>query len=475
MRRFILLITVAALASGCNVGKKYVRPKVDVPAEYRTETVGTRLSVTPSSPSKASLADMKWFEVFKDPQLQELVRAALVNNYDLRETVARVNFARGQLGVTRADQYPNVNGGAELLTERASRSGAQEIPEPFQVSRTFGSVALGLLTFELDIWGRLRNATEADRNRLLAEEENQKAVVVTLVASVAAGYYSLRELDLELEIAQRTLDSRRESLRIIQLQEGAGIATMLDVRQAQELLQQAATSIPDIRRSIGLQENFLATLVGANPREIVRGAALEAQQMPPDVPTGLTSDLIERRPDILAAERLLAAANAEVGVAKAAYFPRISLTGLFGFQSDQLSSLFTGPSRIWSFRPVLDQPIFQAGRLKGNLRIAKANREFALVEYERAVQNGFREVSDALISYQNVREQRAEQERLVEVLRDRVRLANLRYEGGVDLYLAVLDAERELFDQELELARVRLDEVTTVVTLYKALGGGWEL
>jgi multidrug efflux system outer membrane protein len=376
--------------------------------------------------------------------------------------------------VTRADQYPNVNAGAELATERVSRSGQQELPKPIQVSRTFGTVALSLLTFELDLWGRLRNATEAQRQLLLAERENQKAVIVALVADVAAGYFQLREFDLELEISKQTLASRQESLRIISLQEKAGIATMLDVRQAEELVQQAAVTIPDIERSIALQENFLATLVGSNPREIVRGDALTEQQMPPEVPTGLTSDLIERRPDIVGAERVLEAATAEVGVAKAAYFPRISLTGLFGFQSDQLSSLFTGPNRVWSFAPSLAQPVFQAGRLGSNVRIAKGQREFALVEYERAVQNGFREVSDALISYKYAREQRAEQERLVEVLVDRLRLANLRYEGGVDLYLSVLDAERELFNAQLDLARSRLDEISTVVQLYKALGGGWQ-
>jgi outer membrane protein, multidrug efflux system len=472
MKRLIVLITALALTGGCNIGKKYVRPKVDVPNEYRAadQTILRRTGM----PATANLADLKWFEVFKDPALQELVRAALENNYDLRQAMARVDAARGQLKVTKADQYPNVNAGGSLATVRSSRSGENELPEPNQVSRTFGSVALGLLEYEIDLWGKLRNATEADRNRLLAEREFQKAVVVTLVANVAAGYYGLRELDLELQIAQSTLESRKESLRIIELQEGAGIATMLDVRQAQELLQEAATTIPDIKRSIALQENLLATLIGTNPREITRGIPLVDQQMPPEVPTGITSDLIERRPDIIAAERLLAASNAEVNVAKAAYFPRISLTGLFGFQSDQLSSLFSGPLKVWSFAPLLEQPVFQAGRLKGNVKIAKANREFALIEYERAIQNGFREVSDALISYQRVREQRAEQETLVTILLDRVRLANMRYEGGVDLYLSVLDAERQLFDAQLELARVRLDEVSTVVQLYKALGGGWQ-
>ena len=315
-----------------------------------------------------------------------------------------------------------------------------------------------------------RALAKAPDNRFQTVAEFGRA----LVAAVAQSYFELRELDLELEISQRTLASRVESLRIIRLQEGAGVATMLDVRQAEELVYTASARIPELQRLIGLQENFVATLVGVNPRDIPRGAALVDQQMPPEVPAGLTSDLIERRPDIRSAEQQLVSANALVGVAKAAYFPRISLTGFFGFQSDQLSSLFSGPTRTWSFAGQLSQPIFQAGRLKSNVRVAKAQREIALIEYERSIQNGFREVSDALISYQYIREQRVQEELLVNALRDRVRLANLRYEGGIDNYLSVLDAQRELFDEELRLAQLRLGELTTVVQLYKALGGGWQ-
>ena len=468
MKRATVVATLAMLLTGCTVGKKYQRPAVEIPDVHRGAPV------TSVAPTAASLADTKWFEVFKDEKLQELVRMSLDSNFDARVAVARIDLARGQLGITRADQFPSVNAGAELATVRSSRSGQLEIPEPEQVKRTFGTVALGLLTFELDIWGRLRRATEAQRAQLLSEEENQRTIYVTLVAAVAQAYFELRELDLELEISQRTLTSREESLRITRLQEGAGVATMLDVRQAEELVYTASARIPELKRLIGLQENFVATLVGVNPRDIPRGAALVDQQMPPEVPAGLTSDLIERRPDIRSAEQQLVSANALVGVAKAAYFPRISLTGFFGFQGDQLSSLFSGPTRVWSFAPQLSQPIFQAGRLKSNVRVAKAQREIALIEYERSIQNGFREVSDALISYQYIREQRAEQEKLVNALRDRVRLATLRYEGGIDNYLAVLDAERELFDQDLRLAQLRLGELTTVVQLYKALGGGWQ-
>jgi multidrug efflux system outer membrane protein len=404
MKRLLIIVSAAALVTGCNVGKKYVRPRVDVPAGYRSDIAPGALA-----PSDAStLADTRWFEVFKDQKLQDLVREALDNNYDLRVAVVRIDLARAQLGITRADQLPNVDANGDITTYKAARDGQQELPEPIEVKRTFGSLTLSLLNFELDLWSRLRNASEAQRQILLSERENRKAVLVALVAGVAAGYYQLREFDLELEIAQRTLTSRQESLRIIRLQEAAGIATMLDVRQAEELVQDAAARIPAIQRSIGLQENFLSTLVGSNPREIARGDALADQPMPPDVPTGLASDLIERRPDILAAERLLESSNAQVGAAKAAFFPRISLTGLFGFQSDQLSNLFSGPARIWTFTPAFNQPIFQGGRLKSNYRLAKAQRDIALIEYERAIQNGFREVSDALISHKYSRLQRVE-------------------------------------------------------------------
>lgn len=467
MPRIAVVLAVSILLTGCTVGKKYQRPAVEIPDVHRAAPA------TPA-PSSVSLADAKWFEVFKDEKLQQLVRESLVSNFDARVAVARIDLARGQLGITRADQFPNVNAGADLSTVRTSRSGEIEAPKPAQVERTFGTVALSLLTFELDIWGRLRRATEAQRAQLLSEEENQRAIFVTLVAAVAQAYFELRELDLELDISRRTLSSREESLRLIKLQESAGIATMLEVRQAEELVFTAAARIPELEGRIVLQENFIATLLGVNPRDIPRGEALVDQHMPPEIPSGLTSDLIDRRPDIRAAEQQLVSANALVGVAKAAYFPRISLTGFFGFQSDQLSSLFSGPTRIWAFTPQLAQPIFQAGRLKSNVRVAKAQREIALIEYERAIQNGFREVSDALISYQKVREQRAQQDLLVGALRDRVRLSMLRYEGGIDNYLNVLDAERELFNAELDLAQLRLGELTTVVQLYKALGGGWE-
>jgi len=294
------------------------------------------------------------------------------------------------------------------------------------------------------------------------------------VGDVAAGYFSLLELDNELEIAKRTLVTREESLRLIRAREQGGLATALDVRQAEELVYQASETIPDTQRQITQTENQLSFLAGANPGSITRGKTLDQQETLPTVPTGLPSSLLERRPDIRAAEENLASRHALVSVAKKAFFPSISLTGLLGFQSDQLSSLFTGPSRAWSFVPQLTQPIFTGGRLKSNLKFARADQEFAVVEYERAIQNAFKEVSDALVQYQKVREVRTQQELLVATLQERSRLAHFRYEGGVDTLLNALDSDRELFSAELDLTQTKRNELLSLVQLYKALGGGWQ-
>jgi multidrug efflux system outer membrane protein len=427
------------------------------------------------APDPQTLADTKWFEVFKDDKLQELIRAALVSNYDLREAVARVDEARANYGITRADQFPTFDGSSDITTERRSRSGVFDIPEPAKRDRTFGSVLLNLLTFEVDIWGRLRRATEAARADLLASEEVRKAVVTTLVSDVATSYFNLRELDFELEIARRTLASRQESLRIIKLRQERGVSNMLEVRQAEQLVYSASETIPATEQAIEQQENFLSFLLGKNPTGVSRGLGLTEQQMPPSVPPGLPSDLIERRPDIRAAEQNLVSANALIGVAKAAYFPRITLTGFLGFESAQLSKLFSNSRSVWAFAPQVTQPIFTAGRIRSNVRFTQAQREVFLINYERTIQNAFREVSDSLIAYRKVREVRAQRALLVETLTDRSRLAYLRYTGGVSNLLEALDADRNLFDAELSLAQSRRDELLTVVQLYKALGGGWQV
>jgi len=421
-----------------------------------------------------SIGDLKWFEVFKDPELQQLVRTAMVQNYDLRLAGARINAARANLGLARSDQFPQFEAGADLTTNRFSNNGQLAGSGQSGERRSFGSVLVNLLTFEIDVWGRLRNQTKAARAELRATEEDRKAVMTTVVGDVAGDYFNLLELDSQLDIAKRTLATRENSLRLIQARQQGGLATMLDVRQAEELVYQASQTIPDTERAIEQTENQLSLLLGNNPAPITRGTPLAEQQELPTVPAGLPSSLLERRPDIRSAEENLLAQRALVSAAKAAYFPRISLTGLFGFQSNQLSSLFTGPSRAWTFVPQLTQPIFTGGRLKSNVKFARAQQEFALVAYERTIQNAFREVSDALVQYRKVREIRIQQELLVKTLQDRSHLAYLRYEGGVDSLLNALDSDRDLFEAELNLTQTKRDELISVVQLYKALGGGWQ-
>ena len=469
MRGHALLIAVVALSAGCAVGPNYRRPVTQVPATFRAPT--------PLPPSQAaSIADLKWFEVFQDEKLQELIRTALEHNFDLREAVARVEEARANLGITRSNQFPTIAAGASVETNRVSRAGATPLPPSFLPSqnRTFGTVALQLLSFEVDIWGRLRRATEAARANLLSTEETRKAVITTLVSDVATAYLTLRELDYELEISQRTLQTREESLELTRSRQTGGVATLLDLRQAEQLVDTAAETIPELERQIEQTENQIRLLLGENPGNVVRGRTLAEQKLPPDVPAGLPSALLERRPDIRAAEQSLIAANAEIGVARAAYFPQVSLSGFLGGQSNQLTSLINGPHSAWNLTPQITQPIFTAGRIRSNVQLVTAEREQALVQYERTIQTAFADVSNSLIAHQRVRESREKQEALVAALQDRLRLAYVRYRGGVDTQLNALDADRDLFQAELSLAQIRLNESLTVVQLYKALGGGWQ-
>jgi multidrug efflux system outer membrane protein len=466
--RFVALLT-AGLLTGCAVGPNYHRPAVHTPETFRAPE-------PLPAPQAASLADLKWWEVFKDEKLQELVRTALEQNYDLRDAVARVEEARANLGITRSDQFPNASASGQVQFSRLSRKGAFPLPASFVPSqnRNWGEAQLNLLSFELDIWGRLRRATEAARANLLGAEENRKAVVTTLVSDVATSYFSLRELDYELEISRETLATRQESRHLNQTRQGGGVATLLDLRQSEQLVYTASETIPALQQQIEQTENRLSLLLGKNPEGVIRGQRLTEQEFPPNVPTGLPSALLERRPDIRAAEQNLIAANARIGVAKAAYFPQLSLTGLLGGQSNQLSSLFSGPSRAWSFIPQVTQPIFTAGRLKSNVRLAEAQRQSALIQYEKAIQTAFTDVSNALIAHQRVRESRVQQQLLVTALEDRKRLAYVRYRGGVDTLLNALDADRDLFQAQLTLSQTKLNELLTVVQLYKALGGGWQ-
>lgn len=460
-------IVVCLLANAVAAQTKGPSPAVQTPVAFR--------GVDPNAaPDRNSIGDLKWFEVFKDQELQKLVRTAMVQNYDLRAAVVRIDAARANLGLTRSEQFPQFEASADVTSVRTSQNGQLAIPGQGGRSRSFGSVLLNLLTFELDVWGRLRQQTKAARAELRASEEDRKAVMTTVVGDVAGQYFTLLELDSELEIAKRTLATREDSLRLIRARQQGGVATMSDVRQAEELVYQATQTIPDTERLIEQTENQISLLLGNNPASIQRGRPLAQQEELPAVPPGLPSSLLERRPDIRAAEENLVAQKALVSAAKKAFFPRISLTGLLGFQSDQLSGLFTGPSRAWTFVPQITQPIFTGGRLKSDVKFAKAQQQLALIQYQQTVQNAFREVSDALVQYRKFKEIRVQQALLVDTLRDRSRLAYLRYEGGVDTLLNALDSDRELFNAELNLTQTKRNELLSLVQLYKALGGGWQ-
>ena len=462
----LLLVSMLLGSPAYVVAQQSQRPTVQKPGTFRGDTR--------TQPDAQSIANLKWFELFQDQRLQDLIREALTYNYDLRQAVAWIDAARANYGITRADQFPTIGASGDVSNQRLSRSGAFDLPKPAKRDRSFGSVLLNLLTFELDIWGRLRKATAAAKADLLATEEIRLAVITTLVSDVASSYFALREFDYELDISHRTLTSRQESLRIIKLRQSQGIATMLEVRQAEELVYDATEVIPALEQSIQQTENFLSYLTGKNPGAIARGLSLTENTLPPEVPPGLPSDLIERRPDIRAAENSLVAANARISVAKKAFFPRISLTAFLGFESGQLTELFSGSRNVWNVFGEITQPIFTGGRLKSNVRLTQAERDFLLIDYQKTIQSAFREVSDSLIAYQKTREVRTQRALLVETLRDRTRLSYLRYTGGVATLLDYLDADRELFEAERSLALARRDELLSVVQLYKALGGGWQ-
>jgi NodT family efflux transporter outer membrane factor (OMF) lipoprotein len=468
-RKTALSAILLCLLCGCTVGPNYQRPKLATPAQFRAPTP------LPTTEAE-SLADLKWFELFKDEQLQALIRRALVQNYDLRDAAARVEEARANLGITRSDQFPQFGASGGVDINRLSRQGEEPIPASFLPSqnRNFGAISLNLLSFEVDLWGKLRRATEAARANLLNAEENRKTVITTLVSDVATAYLSMRELDHELEISNETLETRQESLNLVKSRQVGGVATRLDMRQAEQLVDTAAQTIPVIEQQIEQTENQIHLLLGEPPGDVPRGKLLTDQNLPPEVPAGLTSALLERRPDIRAAEQYLIGANAEIGVAKAAYFPQLTISGFLGGQSTQLTNLLSGPASAWSLAPQLAQPIFTAGRLKSNVRLTEAQREDALIQYEKTIQTAFMEVSNSLIAHQRTRESREKQEDLVVALTDRTRLAYIRYRGGVDTQLDALDADRDLFSAELQLSQIRLGEVLTVVQLYKALGGGWQ-
>jgi multidrug efflux system outer membrane protein len=463
VRRLIALSLITLLLSGCAVGPNYKRPSVNVPGRYRG-------AIPPEATQAAaeSLGDQKWWEVFEDLQLQDLIHTALQQNYDVRIAATRILEARAQVGITRADQLPTINAGAQTIDQRSPRT------KFFPAYETSAHQVDLSLAWELDFWGKYRRANESARATLLATQWAREAVISTLVSDVAAAYFQLRELDLQLEISRRTLASRQNSLQLTQVLAKGGGTSMLDVRQAEQLVFTAAETIPDLERRIEQQENFISTLLGNNPGPIARGTKLTDQPHSPDIPAGIPSSLLERRPDIRQAEAQLIAANAQIGVAKAAYFPQISLTASSGFQSSALTSLFTGPAGLWNFGGSLAQPIFAGGRIRSGVRLSEARQQEAALVYQQTIQQAFRGVSDALVEYRKDREFREQQQQLALSAQDAAQLSEMRYRGGATSYLEVLTNETNYFDAELGLAQAQLNELLGLVSIYRNLGGGWQ-
>jgi multidrug efflux system outer membrane protein len=460
MRRFIAGLALCLMLAGCMLGPDFQRPAVPAPEVWRDAQ---------AKADPTSLADLAWWDLFEDEELRALVHSALEANKDLRIAVTRVEQARAQLGVARAAQFPEINAGASATTNRFSETAPVlgQGGEDELLSTTVD------LTFEIDVWGRLRRATEAARAELLAGEEARHAVVMTLVSDVATAYLRLRQLDMELETTRRNVASRQGSLQLVRDRFEAGLTSALDLRQAEAELASTAAQIPDLERQIAQTENQLSILLGRTPSGINRGRPLTGQTSPPTVPAGLPSALLERRPDIRQAEAGLVAANARIGVAKAAFFPQVSLTGFFGVESVALSDLFTGPSRVWQFGPSVTLPIFNAGRNRANLELAEARNQEALIRYEQAIQQAFREVEDALIAHRKAREALDEQEAAVRASREALNIAEFRYTSGLTSYLSVLDAQRSLLAAEVSESRTLLSQLVAAVQLYRSLGGGW--
>lgn len=462
LESLIFALLASGLLAGCVVGPNYHKPIVQPPTAYRD------LRENPQAQAQAaSYADLPWWQVFQDPQLQELIRTALKQNYDMQLATERINAARAQLTITRSNLFPQVQGNGDF-------SGGKD--KNFQTKSNFLTLTADA-AFQLDFFGRLRRATEASRAQLLATEEAQHTVMLTLVSDVASDYFALLQLDLQLQIARDTVNTQEGSVKLTKLRLSHGVATKLDVLQAQQVLDTANAQIPDIERRIGQEEDAISILLGNYPQGVPRGRPLAEQVLPPEVPPGLPSSLLERRPDIRQAEQNLIAANAEIGVAKAAFFPQISLTGsgggAFG-RSSAFSSLMSSHTGIWSYGAQVSQPIFTGGALRGNLRLAKSQHQQALIAYQQAIQRAFGDVSDALIGYQKFHEVRVRQEQLVGDLEESVRLSIMRYRGGTTGYLEVLDGQRSLFAAELTLAQARGNEYQSLVQLYRALGGGWQ-
>jgi outer membrane protein, multidrug efflux system len=458
------LLTLGLLLTGCTVGPDYSRPEIATPEVYRGVS-----SNPPTAVSTQLLGDQKWWDVFQDPVLQQLIRLALQQNYDVRIAASRVLQAQAQLGITRADQFPTVSAGSQAFgqyTPKTSRA--------FPAYRTnAGELDLSVV-WNLDFWGKYRRETEAARANLLASQWGQRAVLSSVVSSVATAYFTLRELDWALDLSKSTLAARQNSLQLTNVLARNGSASALDVRQSEQLVYTAAETIPDLERQISQEENLLSILLGDNPGPIPRGRPLTEQPDPPGVPVGLPSELLERRPDVREAEETLVAANAEIGVAKAALFPSISLTGLAGFESNALNNLFSHSQRIWNEAGSLTQPVFAGGALRSGVRLAEAQEQQMLLTYRQTIMNAFQQVSNSLVAYQKGREFREQQGLLTAAAEDTDHLSKILYQHGGASYLQVLTSENNAFAAELNLAQAQLDERLALVQLYNALGGGWE-
>ena len=462
---FTLLIIAATLLTGCKVGPNYRKPAVPLPPAYHGP------DDNPSDQAQAqaaSFADLPWWQVFQDPVLQELIRRALKQNYDLQTATEKIIQARAQLMVTRSNQFPQLTADGNAVDERTFQG--------FPAKTRFATYAADA-TFQLDLFGQLRRATESARAQLLSTEYAQRTEILTLVSDVASDYFSLLSLDLQLQITRDTIATQEDAVRLTEFRLQHGVATKLDVLQAKQVLDTANAQLPELQRQIGLEEDAISILLGDYPHIVIRGLPLVDQQLPPEVPAGLPSSLLARRPDISQAEQNLISANAQIGVAKAAFFPQISLTGSGGGavgRSTVFSSAISSDIGTWSVGGQLTQAIFEGGKLRGNLRSAKSQQRQALIAYKQSIQFAFRDVSDALIAYEKFHQVRVAQETTVQDLNESVDTSLKRYRGGIATYLEVLDNQRSLFSAQLTLAQDRGNEYQSLVQLYKALGGGWQ-
>ena len=459
VRSSALVLLLGAALCGCTVGPDYHRPDIDAPATWRLATT-----------EADRISNVAWWDQFQDVVLSDLVRTALANNKDLKVATANVAQAAAQYGIVRSAQFPQVEANGSAARQGVSRTTAVNVPGGSQVFNNY-SVNLSA-SFELDVWGKLRRATESAEASLLASEQGRGTVVLTLVASVANGYIQLRALDRQLEIALGTKDTLGEAARLQRVRMEEGAVPDSDYQQAEAQFREAASRVPELEREIAQQENLISVLLGRNPGPIARGRTIDALLFP-DVPAALPSSLLERRPDIRQAEDNLIAANADIGVAKAAFFPDINLTGLLGVQSAQLSDLFRGTSKVWSFGGSLLQPIFTAGRLNSQVALAEALQQQALYTYEKSIISAFQDVDNALVDRTKLGQVREEQAAEVDALRRFRDLAALRYREGATIYLEVATAEQALFNAELAYVATQSQLFQSYANLYKAMGGGW--